>query len=105
MSDVPRIVQLADVSNRYGGSMFDLRRKWARNGWFLRLRVYGRMEAFDIMLAAQRLGFACSTPIHEAGGSYQMCVTVPDEDAATLRHAVGTGAVAAIGPPRRELPR
>lgn len=106
MGDAPRIVELAMVARGVGAVAFDLRRKWARNGSFLRLRLPDRESAYSVVLAGERLGFACAAPIREGrAGTYQLCVTVPDADAAELRTALPNGMAGELVGPRGVLGR
>jgi hypothetical protein len=100
----PPVVGLARTARRHGAVAFDLRRKWARNGWFLRLRINGRTAAYDVMLAAMHHGFVCATPCHEVGDSFQVCVTIPDRDATVLRHWLAAGEPAVLPNGPRALP-
>jgi hypothetical protein len=94
MSDVPRVVRLAQAARIHGATAFDLRSRWSRTGYLLRFRTPDRATAYDLVLDAERLGFDAVVPGRDVaagrhGSEWQVTVTIPNDDAATLRRAIG----------------
>lgn len=82
----PSLVRLSDLARRFNVEGMELRRKYARDGAFLRLRVYDIDTAHALKRCANELGFEVTlngdtaARLTEKGRCFQLVIVIPNAD-------------------------
>lgn len=116
--ELPALIRLIRESERSEAVGLDLRRKYARDGFFLRVWLPDLTGATNFVSMAERFGFRvtlmarqpCAGTAHDqvTTDGWQICVVVPAaavEAAKPYGHLTGIEPVCELGPSPRELTR
>jgi hypothetical protein len=80
-TDLPPLILLIQHAERLRAEGLDLRPKWARDGYFLRLWIAEQYDARSVRAFARQHGFAVTLMARHPNGAghhgWQLCIIIP----------------------------